>query len=157
MVEIHASGSYTRLILHNPKREPARGGAFVYISVPAALGTDEAHAFSVALRGPPPNVTLPKSASPDDVHTLYIKSLGPWTRALQSSARGAEASCSPKSLLVDVDGFYNHIDSFASMMVDGIPRVVLVAGGSGITPFLCLLQVYHYKKYCVSGGGSGDE
>lgn len=54
--------SYTRLVLRNPKAaakvggaESARGGSFVYISVPGALGTDEAHAITVALRGAPPS------------------------------------------------------------------------------------------------------
>lgn len=84
---------------------------------------------------------LPDQVTPAQVHTLYVKSLGPWTNALRLAAKGAEVAGSPESLLVDVDGFYDHVESFNSMMFEGISRVMLMAGGSGITPFLCLLQV----------------
>ena len=67
LVSAVTNDSYTRLVLRNPKAPPkgsgrpvgggesARGGSFVYISVPGALGTDEAHAITVALRGAPPS------------------------------------------------------------------------------------------------------
>lgn len=142
VVNVHATDKYTRLVLRNPEGKFPRGGAFVYISSPSALGTSEAHAFTVALRGPPPGTTFGKGISPRDVHTLYIKSCGPWTKALTTVAQAAESSKLPGSLLVDVDGFYNHVDSFKSMMLEGHSRIVLIAGGSGMTCFMCFMQVY---------------
>ena len=117
----------------------------MYIAVPGALGTDEAHAITVALRGDPPSSESKPIASGEesghgagrpeenDVFTVYIKDLGPWTKALRSTATGAEATGSAASLLVDVDGFYTQPQSLAAMKVaDGVPRVVIVAGGSGM-------------------------
>lgn len=133
-------------MLRNPKSyEPARGGSFVYISVPAALGTDEAHAMTVALRGAPPSFSPGDkriaSRHQEEFFTLYIKDLGPWTGALRSVANGAEVSDDPKSLLVDVDGFYTHVTSFNTMMVGGAGRIVVVAGGSGATSLMGFIQV----------------
>lgn len=141
VVDVQTSDNYTRLVLRNPKDVPPRGGAFVYISAPPALGTDEAHAFTVALRGPPPGVVLDSDTSPSDVHTLYIKSCGVWTRALALTAKGAESSKVPESLLVDVDGFYDHVESFNSMMLEGSARIIVITGGSGMTCFMCMIQV----------------
>lgn len=41
LVNVRTTSTYTRLILKNPKSEPARGGTFVYLAVPGALGTNE--------------------------------------------------------------------------------------------------------------------
>lgn len=149
LVSVHTTDDYTRLVLRNPKADadPVRGGSFVYISAPGVLGTDEAHAITVALRGAPPATFTPsKSITPapaggDDVFTVYIKSLGPWTNALNLAAKGAEATGAPENFMVDVDGFYSHVDSFTSMMTAGTSRVVIIAGGSGVTSFMGFLQV----------------
>lgn len=177
------NADYTRLVLRNPKGGKkasgdysARGGSFVYISTPAALGTDEAHAITVALRGAPPSFSFSDSLSIDqkktpasaaaaaslnsaehenDVFTVYIKDLGKWTKALKSAARGAEATGDPSLLLVDVDGFYTQVQSLNSMkMAEGSPRVVIVAGGSGMTSLMgfiqvCLLIVCTIRKWYV--------
>lgn len=73
LVSATTNDSYTRLVLRNPKAaastsgyggskvgggESARGGSFVYVAVPGALGTDEAHAITVALRGAPPSFAV---------------------------------------------------------------------------------------------------
>lgn len=74
--------------------------------------------------------------------TVYIKDLGPWTKALRLTAEGAITARSPASaLLVDVDGFYTQVNSFNSMMIGGAPRVVIVAGGSGMTSVFGFIQV----------------
>ncbi|CAN0524934.1 unnamed protein product, partial [Ectocarpus sp. 12 AP-2014] len=65
LLDVHTTENYTRLVLKNPKcDEPARGGSFVYISVPGALGTDEAHAMTVALRGSPPPTSFKTGVAP---------------------------------------------------------------------------------------------
>ncbi|CAM9215996.1 unnamed protein product [Sphacelaria rigidula] len=155
LVNICTIDNYTRLVLRNPKsHEPARGGSFVYISAPGALGTDEAHAMTVALRGAPPSFSPEKnraSSPQEDVFTLYVKALGPWTKALRSVAKGAEASrfrdaaCDPSSMLVDVDGFYTHVTSFNTMLHEGAGRIVVVAGGSGVTSLMGFIQ-----DWCVA-------
>lgn len=74
----------------------------------------------------------------NDVFTVYVKDLGPWTRALRNTADTAN----PSSLLVDVDGFYSQVQSLNSMKVEvGAPRVVLVAGGSGMTSLMGFIKV----------------
>ena len=74
--------------------------------------------------------------------TVYIKDLGPWTKALKNTALGAEATGNATSLLVDVDGFYSQVQSLNSMKVAaGAPRVVIVAGGSGMTSLMGFIQV----------------
>lgn len=69
LVHLEAGDGYTRLVLRNPSNHsPAKGGTFVYISVPALLGTIEAHPMSVALRGAPPH--LWNTVFDDGVFTL---------------------------------------------------------------------------------------
>ncbi|CAN0069464.1 unnamed protein product, partial [Ectocarpus fasciculatus] len=161
LVSVATNDNYTRLVLRNPKTggvgdkgdRSARGGSFVYISVPAALGTDEAHAITVALRGAPPSFSDAAKLSSssgnnsaaqedeNDVFTVYIKDLGKWTKALRDTARGAEAAGDARSLLVDVDGFYTQVQSFTSMkLAGGASRVVVVAGGSGMTSLMGFIQ-----------------
>lgn len=78
----------------------------------------------------------------NDVFTVYIKDLGPWTKALKNTALGAETTGNGSSLLVDVDGFYSQVQSLNSMKVAaGAPRVVIVAGGSGMTSLIGFIQV----------------
>lgn len=161
LVSATTADSYTRLVLRNPKTrgktgggESARGGSFVYIAVPGALGTDEAHAITVALRGAPPSFPVTAKGktgygedgagkpAENDVFTVYVKDLGPWTKALRTTAMGAEATGNAASLLVDVDGFYTQTQSLTAMKVaDGAPRVVIVAGGSGMTSLMGFIQV----------------
>ncbi|CBJ34105.1 conserved unknown protein [Ectocarpus siliculosus] len=159
LVSVATNDNYTRLVLRNPKTggvgdsgdRSARGGSFVYISVPAALGTDEAHAITVALRGAPPSFSHAAKLSSgrnsaaqedeNDVFTVYIKDLGKWTKTLKDTARGAEAAGDARSLLVDVDGFYTQVQSFSSMKVaGGTSRVMVVAGGSGMTSLMGFIQ-----------------
>ncbi|CBN80509.1 ferric reductase [Ectocarpus siliculosus] len=143
LLDVHTTENYTRLVLKNPKcDEPARGGSFVYISVPGALGTDEAHAMSVALRGSPPPSSFKTSVAPlsvpqEEIFTLYVKDLGPWTKALR---RAAGNVADPGALLVDVDGFYSQVASFNTMMKRGASRVVIIAGGSGVTSVMGFIQ-----------------
>ncbi|CAM9793974.1 unnamed protein product, partial [Laminaria digitata] len=153
LVNILTTGEYTRLVLRNPKTLSARGGTLVYLSVPAALGTDEAHAMSVALRGAPPSFTPEKSRAfpEEEVFTLYIKELGPWTKALRLASEGPAATASPQSLLVDVDGFYSITESFTSMLKGGAPRIVVVAGGSGLTSVMGFIQ-----DWCVAASEGVD-
>eukprot|EP00752_Nemacystus_decipiens_P008264 g7389.t2 len=173
LVSAVTNDSYTRLVLRNPKAPPggsgggkagggesARGGSFVYVSVPGALGTDEAHAITVAIRGPPPSSALSRQLADsiknipeeNDVFTVYIKDLGPWTKALRHAALGAEATGNASSLLVDVDGFYSQVQSLNSMKVTaGAPRVVIVAGGSGMTSLMGFIQ-----DWCVAAAGGAD-
>lgn len=143
LLNVYTIDNYTRLVLRNPKSdEPARGGSFVYISVPGALGTDEAHAMTVALRGAPPASGKGKchvSAPQEEIFTLYVKDLGPWTHALRKTASNVT---DPKTLLVDVDGFYTHVTSFNTMMKAGASRVLVVAGGSGVTSLMGFIQVW---------------
>lgn len=144
LLDVCTIDNYTRLVLKNPKSgEPARGGSFVYISVPGALGTDEAHAMTVALRGAPPSCASepskhPVSAPHEEVFTLYVKDLGAWTKALRKAASNV---ADPGALLVDVDGFYSHTTSFNTMMKAGASRVLIVAGGSGVTSLMGFIQV----------------
>ena len=77
----------------------------------------------------------------EEVFTVYIKELGPWTKALRLVSDGPAATASPQSLLVDVDGFYNTAESFKSMMAGGTSRIVMIAGGSGITSLMGFIQV----------------
>ncbi|CAM9204572.1 unnamed protein product, partial [Hapterophycus canaliculatus] len=184
LVSVATNESYTHLVLRNPKGsskagggEPARGGSFVYIAVPGALGTDEAHAITVALRGAPPSLPSPLSSLPasaekqallakkdsvgsgnnvggNDVFTVYIKDLGRWTEALRDTARGAElvGADAPRSLLVDVDGFYGRMQSFHSMKTaEGANRVVIIAGGSGMTSLIGFIQ-----DWCVAASEGAD-
>lgn len=73
---------------------------------------------------------------------MYIKDLGPWTKALRNTALGAETTQNASALLVDVDGFYSQVQSLNSMKIaDGAPRVVIVAGGSGMTSLMGFIQV----------------
>lgn len=167
LVSAVTNDDYTRLVLRNPKGGQkdsgdysARGGSFVYIATPAALGTGEAHAITVALRGAPPSFCSFSSAEKkahtpaaavakvncaqreNDVFTVYVKDLGKWTRALKRAARGVEATGDPSLLLVDVDGFYTQVQSLNSMKVaEGSNRVVIVAGGSGMTSLMGFIQV----------------
>lgn len=143
LLNVHTTENYTRLVLKNPKSdEPARGGWFVYISVPGALGTDEAHAMTVALRDAPPSASETSkhavSAPQEEVFTLYVKELGAWTKALRKAASNV---ADPEALLVDVDGFYSHTTSFNTMMKGGASRVLVVAGGSGVTSLMGFIQV----------------
>ena len=148
LVNVLTTGDYTRLVLRNPKTLSARGGTFVYLSCPGALGTDEAHAITVALRGSPPSSVPDKvRAFPEEeVFTVYVKELGPWTKALRLVAEAPAAMGSPRSLLVDVDGFYNTAESFNSMLEGGTSRIVVVAGGSGMTSFMGFIQVGEVKR-----------
>ncbi|CAM9175461.1 unnamed protein product [Ectocarpus fasciculatus] len=135
LVHLEAGDGYTRLVLRNPsnysrRSSPAKGGTFVYISVPALLGTIEAHPMSVALRGAPPH--LWNTAFDDRVFTLYVKTMGSWTLALQKQEGD--------NLIVHVDGLYGGAPSLASMKQAGFQRVVLFAGGSGVTSFTALIQ-----------------
>lgn len=160
VVSVHTNENYTRLVLRNPKKDSARGGSFVYISAPGALGTDEAHAITVAIRGAPPaastvsekGVLAPSSGAfapaqqQEDVFTVYVKDLGPWTKALRNTAESAQAVADPAAaLLVDVDGFYTQLESFNSMRIGGASRVVIVAGGSGMTSLFGFIQ-----DWCVA-------
>ena len=77
----------------------------------------------------------------EEVFTVYVKDLGPWTKALRLVADGPVATASPQSLLVDVDGFYNTTESFTSMLASGVSRIVVVAGGSGMTSLMGFIQV----------------
>lgn len=142
LLSVSTTDNYTRLVLKNPKsNEPARGGSFVYISVPGALGTGEAHAMTVALRGAPPSSDAgkhPVSAPHEEAFTLYVKDLGAWTKALR---RAASSVVDPGALLVDVDGFYSHTTSFNTMMKSGTSRVLVIAGGSGVTSLMGFIQV----------------
>lgn len=70
--------------------------------------------------------------------TVYIKDMGLWTKALRNTAMGAEMTGNASSLLVDVDGFYSQVQSLTSMKA---PRVVIVAGGSGMTSLMGFIQV----------------
>ncbi|CAM9591145.1 unnamed protein product [Ectocarpus sp. 4 AP-2014] len=148
LLDVYTTENYTRLVLKNPKcDEPARGGSFVYISVPGALGTDEAHAMSVALRGSPPTPSFktgvaPLSVPQEEVFTLYVKDLGPWTKAVRRAAGNVD---DPGALLVDVDGFYSQVASFNTMMKRGASRVLIVAGGSGVTSVMGFIQ-----DWCVA-------
>ena len=116
LLDVYTTDNYTRLVLKNPKSdEPARGGSFVYISVPGALGTDEAHAMTVALRGAPPSKHA-VSAPQEEVFTLYVKELGAWTKALRKAASNV---AEPEALPVDVDGLYSHATSILEHDDDG--------------------------------------
>ncbi|CAM9627299.1 unnamed protein product [Laminaria digitata] len=153
LVNVLTTGDYTRLVLRNPKTLSARGGTFVYLSCPGALGTDEAHAITVALRGSPPSSVPEKvQALPEEeVFTVYIKDLGSWTKALRLVSDGPAATVAPQSLLVDVDGFYNTAESFSSMMAGGASRIVVVAGGSGMTSLMGFIQ-----DWCVAASEGVD-
>eukprot|EP00752_Nemacystus_decipiens_P001741 g1684.t1 len=137
LVNLHAGDEYARLVLRSPggiSSTSAKGGMFVYISAPALLGTVEAHPMSVALRGAPPclwNTVVEE----EGVFTLYVKTMGSWTRALRKQEGD--------NLTVHVDGFYrgSPSSSLAAMKtVKGFRRVVLFAGGSGVTSFTALIQ-----------------
>ncbi|CAM9161669.1 unnamed protein product [Ectocarpus sp. 12 AP-2014] len=142
LVHLEAGDGYTRLVLRNPSHHsPAKGGTFVFISVPALLGTIEAHPMSVALRGAPPH--LWNAAFDDGVFTLYVKTMGSWTLALQKQESD--------NLTVHVDGLYGGAPSLASMKQAGFPRVVLFAGGSGVTSFTALIQ-----DWCEAYSGGED-
>lgn len=72
-----------------------------------------------------------------------VKTTGSWTRALQKQEGD--------NLIVHVDGFYGGGSTLASMKnAEGFQRVVLFAGGSGVTSFTAMIQVrqgvYHYDS-----------
>jgi len=65
-----------------------------------------------------------------------VKTMGSWTRALQKQEGD--------NLVVHVDGLYggSPLSSLASMKAaGGFQRVLLFAGGSGVTSFTALIQV----------------
>lgn len=55
--------------------------------------------------------------------------------------KAASNVAEPEALLVDVDGFYSHTTSFNTMMKRGASRVLIVAGGSGVTSLMGFIQV----------------
>ena len=55
--------------------------------------------------------------------------------------RTPQAACNASSMLVDVDGFYTHVTSFNTMLHEGAGRIVVVAGGSGVTSLMGFIQV----------------
>lgn len=107
--------------------------------------------MTVALRGAPPALSSEKgkqhpvsSVPQEDVFTLYVKDLGAWTKALRRA--GSNATADPGALLVDVDRFYSHTTPFKTMMKDGTSRVLIVAGGSGVTSLMGFIQVRRRLK-----------
>ena len=93
-----------------------------------------------------------RAFSEKDVFTVYIKDLGPWTKALRLVSNGPASTASPRSLLVDVDGFYNTAQSFTSMRAGGVSRIVVVAGGSGMTSLMGFIQVCVWRCATVRRG-----
>lgn len=94
---------------------------------------------------------------------MYVKAVGPWTKGLRAKAKGVEEAAmdlresaqqengNEQLLVVDVDGFYSHVDSFNSMMAAGSSRLLVIAGGSGVTSFLGFIQVLFTRRaifYC---------
>lgn len=77
----------------------------------------------------------------DEVFTVYIKDMGSWTKALREAARGPEAISAPGTMIVDVDGFYGHVNSFSSITSANCERVMIFAGGAGMTSFIGYIQV----------------
>lgn len=76
--------------------------------------------------------------------------MGSWTRALRKQEGD--------NLAVHVDGFYggSPSSSLAAMKTaEGFRRVVLFAGGSGVTSFTALLQVTARFAARFDGGGGG--
>lgn len=62
-----------------------------------------------------------------------VKTMGSWTRALHKQEGD--------NLTVHVDGFYGDGSTLASMKnAKGFQRVVLFAGGSGVTSFTAMIQ-----------------
>lgn len=78
-----------------------------------------------------------------EVFTVYIKSLGSWSAALRAAASGAEAAYKPETLLVDADGFYGHLESYTSIRNAQAERIMIFAGGAGMTSFMGHVQVLH--------------
>ncbi|CAM9758656.1 unnamed protein product [Ectocarpus sp. 12 AP-2014] len=94
---------------------------------------------------PPPSFkagVAPLSVPQEEMFTLYVKDLGPWTKALRRAAGNID---DPGALLVDVDGFYSQVASFNTMMKRGASRVLIVAGGSGVTAVMGFIQ-----DWCVA-------
>lgn len=147
VVDILSTAKYTRLVLRNPRDYPPRGGSFVYIRAPCAVGEGEKHPFTVALRGPPPAFSAAEQPPPDDTFTIYAKAVGRWTKSLRDRAECVQSSGATEPLALDVDGWYSRVDSLKWMSAQGVSRVVMIAGGSGLTAFLGLLQVKvkHYE------------
>jgi len=99
-------------------------GQYIFINVPK-INIHEWHPFSVA------------SSPFNDEIEIYIKSLGNWTRNLHKLAQ-KEAY-----LTLRVDGPYGNLN----LNYQRYPKILLIAGGIGITPVLSILQaIYHVNR-----------
>ncbi|KAG5189643.1 hypothetical protein JKP88DRAFT_243158 [Tribonema minus] len=115
------------------------GGSFVYISIPGALpqGANEAHAISVGLRGAPPGA---ERCGSGDCFTVYVKVCGHWTAAVAAMIGDGSGGSKVPALVVDTDGPYNRCQTLTSLCSADQNRILLIAGGAGITSFMGLLQ-----------------
>ena len=96
-----------------------KAGQFVSLSIMTPDGWSAPHPFSIA------------SAPEDPVLCLTIKKTGPFTSAIPDLKPGAEVRCMGPIGLFCKD-------------IDTKPRVVMMAGGVGITPFLSVLR--HFRN-----------
>ncbi|MGC9977103.1 MAG: FAD/NAD-binding family oxidoreductase [Syntrophales bacterium] len=101
------------------KMAKRRAGQFVSLSINTPDGWSTPHPFSIS------------NASEDPILCLTIKNVGQFTSAIPNLKPGTEVMCMGPIGLFCKD-------------VDTKPRVVMIAGGVGITPFLSVLR--HFRN-----------
>ena len=112
----------TRLTLARPDGFQAKAGQFVFLRLPA-VAPHEWHPFTIS------------SAPEQPELTLHVRALGDFSSAVRKLAEERFRNRNASPLVAELDGPYGApcVDVFASR------RVVLVAGGIGVTPFASVL------------------
>jgi len=122
VVEVVPEGrDVTSLVMTGPDRKPHRPGQFGTIRVLTDQGWSEAHPFTISC-GPEENAVR-----------MTIKHAGQFTERIAALEPGAPVKFSGPYGVFLGD-------------VEGQPRIVMVAGGVGITPFLSVLRHFRAKK-----------
>jgi predicted ferric reductase/Ca2+-binding EF-hand superfamily protein len=113
----------TRLALKKPAGFAFHPGDYVFVCIPS-IAKREWHPFTIS------------SAPEADAIELHVRSLGNWTSALRRLAEQREKVASPPPLTVEIDGPYGS----PTARVEGVPHVILVGAGIGVTPFASVLD-----------------
>lgn len=116
-----------------------RSGQYAQVTVPA-LSTTISHPF-----------TISRTRNPNELR-LLLRTAGPWTRSLLQQLEGAQeaddndSSRTTVSPRLEIQGFYGGDRTTQLLQHD---RVVMVAGGIGITPFLSALLQREQRNAAV--------
>jgi predicted ferric reductase/Ca2+-binding EF-hand superfamily protein len=113
----------TRITLEKPEGFAQQPGQFVFLRLPQ-IAAREWHPFTIS------------SAPEQQRLTLHVRVLGDFSKRLRELAEERSRKRDDSRLVAQIDGPYGApcVDVFDS------PRVVLVAGGIGVTPFASVLE-----------------